>query len=667
MLSERSPPEGQEDPPHIGTHGLNLNINQDDGEESSVAAKSDDDEGEDFSMTSEDVEEEEEEEDERMSNIEESEADETGLEESTAMSDNMTCSSEEEERSESSTSTAEENQGDSDREAGVGTNSTDSEDSDDTGESEEELPVQSHVANNYDRRIPLMEDSVYSMDDGEVEEALTEACRGKTSIVGGAKWEELMAGSANPVKSKVNRKNSSTVVPSKKEEQSVKSSTPKKSAKKEEKPPVKDLNGLMTESGISQISEASDSFACGDAKDFEKSFSCAGLTRTMSLSSCGSKYDARSDGKLSSALTSSKIEYRLDNASETAVAALDDAAREAQLKLLNLHTQLQHYRKMAARHKTRQVLDDKIDLAIKFRILGLQDLTTLGPALPLVIYPLKHDYVAVPGCEHCDVQADLDEKAFNLHCASYSLSKCESSQNALSTAIFRRPGERLCKVFIMREGHIRGRASTVRVVLSSHALYVLNTCPAPALLHALPYTQIHTVIMGAYKDWVVIISRSVVESGGVMAAVRKDSRAGGNTPGTAMNQHVVGVQLCVADPAVAQEFVAYLELQTRRALLASHNNEMRLMNDPAKTPAGQQHFEEQMKRTSSATDISESATECGSRVLNPTDRRRGAQHAGLSDVIEHLVPCVVEEGEWEKKVLEQWLQYLMPVEVSIPY
>ena len=657
--------------------------------------------------------------------------------------------------------------------------------SEEEADEEEEVAAVMPVSETYNRRLPLMEESLCSLEEVKTEEeALTEGCREKTGIVGGSKWEELMGGmngSTGVIPSKCDMKdNASTVfssgsasamkpsasaifpttlttatiasnlsnaqtvsvsvpfinsispktmivsqdpelpVVNKKEVTSEvqsatndplliehnatfstnsKKSEVSKSAAEEQQADqpnidssellrettavianLSELEGSMSEKSQNFIDQRSDSFP-------PPSY----WAMTQSVSSCGSKSGVYDGGKLS--------DCKLDSTTQSVVAALDDAAREAQLQLLNLHTQLQQYRRMSNRRKARKVIDARVNPSIKMNMLALKLRTELPSShLPVALYPLKHSYISVPECDDCEQQMQLEELSMELYGAAMSSLLSQASQNVFSTSIFRRPGEKLYKVFMMREGHIRGRASTVRVVLSSHALYVLNTCPVPALLHALPYTQLHTVVVGAYKEWVVVLSRGVVESlgdGGVR---------GVNTIDTTRDteQQGLGIQLCIADPEVTDEFVGSLEIQARRSIMAAVTNELKTISE-GKTPNMSNQYlpggfhgmdNRHMSRSESLRELEEythggwngydhgefvvtETRSMSSKVSTPMEDGQWrrcwtsappyspkvyTQHVGLTDSIEHLIPSVVESDDWEPIVLQQWLRHLMPME-----
>lgn len=621
------------------------------------------------------------------------------------------------------------------RSAGVGLDTEDTSEgvlSDDSSTGMDESETAEGVLVSAFQRQPLpLDESFCSLGDENLEEALTEGCRAKTSIVGGNMWDQLMGGlegsstilqkteqinksdtisKDRPKTSKSSLNTASSLI---KEPQTIVESFEKTISAKEIIPDVshktEGMNGVrlsskdtsvnseVTNNGVSKVIDESSIVsphkrddgclmtrsahsALSEAPSCDKTHP---MTRTLSISSCGSKsggldmsrYDSRSDSKFS-AILDSKVDCKLDSTSESVVAALDDAAREAQLQLLNLHTQLQHYKKMALRRKTRRALDAKMSPAIKHSIISLSIPLELNKPLPLSIYPLKHSDVELEDCPDCKVQAEWEETASQT-CASLSsltLIHNEASQNVLSTAIFRRPGEKLFKTFMMREGHVAGLSNTVRVVLSSHALYVLNTCPAPSLIHALPYTQAHTLVLGAYREWVVLLSRAAVEWGNA-----------GEDKGGAGGTQVVGIQLCTADPDLAVDFVSSFELQTRRALMAVQATEMRFANegkflplsctsDMTSSVASLDHRRlscdlQTDPGASGYTRSSESKVSTPQEWWRPPSRRR-ARVAGkeddwreLSGRIERLVPGVVDAKEWEGRVLEQWLHYLLPTEV----
>ena len=676
------------------------------------------------------------------------------------------------------------------RSAGVGVETvSNSSDGGSTDEDCEETDVGTSdvlTATSFHRQPIPMEESMLSLDEvaEPEEEALTEGCREKTSIVGGSKWDELMGGmggAATLVEDKVNKQNMienntidfitqstnlavTTVIPFAKvpggrssliDVEPVTVSIPFTtsvstnfiSSMSVETPAEKfttlvaDMKNIedLTNSSRAQVLE--DKFYVGlnddsinepipesfvpnnemppflnesdsadretDSFNTEKYIPPSVMTRTLSLSSVGSKsgmfdnskFDNRSDGKLSSIL-----DCKLDSTSQSVVAALDDAAREAQLQLLNLHTQLQLYRKMAARKKARKVIDDKVNTSLKYSILALKIPLGLPKSLPLQLYPLKHEDVNFPGCIECEAQEHLERSCRDSCIARHSLAASEASQNVLTTALFRRPGEKLYKVFMMREGHARGVPVPVRVVLSSHALYVLNTCPAPSLLHALPYTRLHTLVLGGFSDWVILLSRGDIESGsegrGYLGVADRSERG---TKSNNVIPTVVGIQLCGADPDFTLEFVACLELQARRALMSVMAGEIRQslehklnnsqnISNTLQTDDEKERFAKAKSRSDTfKEDLSCSSNQSGnlydawmgcedqlagsSKVSTPQEWRRPQSsitsgprkqlwlHASLSDSIEHLVPGVVEAGEWERLVLRQWLQYLLPSEV----
>ena len=633
-------------------------------------------------------------------------------------------------------------------------------------------PSPSLVTNPFHRKpIPPMEDSFLSLDEGATadEEALTEGCREKTGIMGGAKWEELMGGAtcekigivggakseqitgsvggaiastnqksliiidndsnqrnandieiaskelltSNNINSKcvtavthaVKFTCNSSLIDNKRVDISVPfttsaSTTNFTSSMTVEPPDSTHLSdaGLTTTPSITGVQHPShltdgepDSKGAAPATaayDYlnapipasfvpskeeyipnsenpaelppasdNKYAHTAAMTRTLSLSSCGSKsgkYDTRS---------SAILDCRLDNESQSVVAALDDAAREAQQQLLRLNMQLQQYRKMATRKKARKLLDAKLNPALKHSLLALKiPLGLPHSALPLQVYPLKHEDVALDGCIECEAQALLERSCRDNYLARQAQASLEAAQYALTAALFRRPGERLYKVFVMREGHARGAPGAVRVVLSSHAVYVLNTCPAPSLLHALPYTQLHTLVLGAFSDWVVLLSRSAVESGG------GGYHGGGNTSTTTTTTTrtppVSGIQLCAADSEYTLEFVSCLELQTRRSLMsrAAEGSEGDLERSSSAAAAGRDDLYTAWMADGD-TKVSTSQELRRSAGYHGHTSARAERHFGLSDAIEHLVPGVVEAGEWEVAVLRQWLQCLLPAEV----
>ncbi|KAF2366733.1 Pleckstrin domain [Trinorchestia longiramus] len=595
--------------------------------------------------------------------------------------------------------------------------------------------------------LPLDESFCSLGDDNLEEEALTEGCRGKTGIVGGAVWDQLMGGMSGTaldlhtegseknvrengvqkivssvsyvhkqndgpifneslVKSmSVNHLVSAAPLVAEKPKQSntnleegVRVNADKiKSVSNEvperiigsgstiggvasgsciagsQKHKRDSSDGLMTQSAHSALSETTSSD--------KGALVGAPMSRTLSMSSCGSRFDGRSDGKLS-AILDAKLECKLDSTSESVVAALDDAAREAQLQLLNLHAQLQHYRKMALRRKARKVLDAKLNPALKSSILSLRIALTLPQSLPVAIYPLKHSDVPVADCPDCVVQQQWEDSAGEVtnSLSSITFAPSEATQNVLSSAIFRRPGERLHKTFMMREGHVAGLASTVRVVLSSHALYVLTTCPAPSLLHALPYTQVHTLVLGAYREWVVVLSRAAVEWGS-----SEDKTSVGGT-------HVVGIQLCAADPVLTLDFMASFELQTRRALMIVHATEMKFANEGKfvplngldercregdktallsqdhRRPSGDVHTDPQGRTYDSRSGGSKASTP--QEWWRPPQWRHGHGTNKMEDFltvsgrIQRQVPAVVDARQWESLVLSRWLQLLLPAEAD---
>ncbi|XP_018020126.1 uncharacterized protein LOC108676550 isoform X2 [Hyalella azteca] len=590
------------------------------------------------------------------------------------------------------------------------------------------------VLSSYQRHPLPLDESFCSLGDENLEEeALTEGCRGKTGIVGGAVWDQLMGGlpeavisqdlkkeknlkgkpahleetvealinqtdgtlinfnqtDGTPVKSIVHSEVPDTVGLEKSEStntvelgnfvsEGVVSVTNVSNVATSQKYVRDGSEGVMTQSAHSALSEAPGSDKVGVVG--------ATMSRTLSLSSCGSRsggldgsrMDARSDGKLSSILDS-KIDCKLDSTSESVVAALDDAAREAQLQLLNLHTQLQHYRKMALRRKTRKLLDSKLNPILKSSMLEFSIALTLPKALPVMVYPLKHSDAPVHDCPDCVVQQQWEDSSGDfISLSSITVIPNEATQNVLSSTVFRRPGERLYKIFIMRAGHAAGFANTVRVVLSSHALYVMTTCPAPSLLHALPYTQVHSLVLGAYREWVVVLSRAAVEWGSVE---EKTSVGGCN---------VVGVQLCAADPSLALDFVASFELQTRRALMALQANEIKFSNEGKFLPIAGLDDGRDLEKLASRpvesrrlsgdvqTDPQGRAYDTrsfGSKASTPQEWWRppvwrhgvGGQSddfLSMSGRIERQVPAVVDAREWEPMVLSQWLQMLLPTEAS---
>ncbi|XP_071548526.1 uncharacterized protein [Panulirus ornatus] len=117
----------------------------------------------------------------------------------------------------------------------------------------------------------------------------------------------------------------------------------------------------------------------------------------------------------------------------------------------------------------------------------------------------------------------------------------------IATKLFTSAEEKLYRLFSVREGHSSGSSTSVQVVLSSQALYVVTPMPREyKSRHAIAYHDIHTIIVGANDQWVCVLSKE---------AVCDDlATMGTNT----------GIQLEVGDPEITHALVSCLEIAVRR-------------------------------------------------------------------------------------------------------